>query len=340
MDPDDSIFSHQVDIAKRLSVKFNEILILTNKVPSQTFAENTLVNLNWIQGQNFRNIIKFYLVVIRYWKFIRNSIIFSHMTEVQSALLSPITKFLNIQHYLWYAHAAKSRFLNWNYFFTNGIITSTSGSCPKTGNKIHYIGQSIDFEIFDFKERDFSKIREFVYFGRIDPSKKIHEIIECLSRVRETSKEINLRIVGSNSGKQTLNYYEGVRDYVNEHCRDWVTFEPSVNRKYLPETLQDAQVFIHSFQGSLDKTLLEATSLGLAVVTINKEYTKEFGSWGSSFNQISLHSEIIALLQLDNELIRQELKSRLVKVRLNHSIENWIKSTSDILLAKSQPLNM
>jgi hypothetical protein len=149
-----------------------------------------------------------------------------------------------------------------------------------------------------------------------------------------------LRIVGNPSSNLTSNYYEWVRNYVDQNCRNWVTFEPSVIRKRLPDALRDEQVFIHSFQGSLDKTLLEATGLGMAVVTINKEYIKEFGSWGTPIPQISLFSEIISLLQLDNELVSQELNSRLVKVMSRHSIEKWIGTICDILLADSHSLNI
>ena len=97
---------------------------------------------------------------INFLKFLgkyRKFIIFSHMTEVQSGIIAPISKLLGIRHLLWYAHKSKSKYLVWNNIFVDEILTSTSGSCPIKSHKIKPIGQGIDQNLFPHKNiNDFS----------------------------------------------------------------------------------------------------------------------------------------------------------------------------------------
>ncbi len=71
--------------------------------------------------------------------------------------------------------------------------------------------------------------------------------------------------------------------------------------------LQTYDCFIHSFQGSLDKTIVEATFLGLPVITINNEYRNIFGSWNLTNKGMnnSLKDEAQLLLNLENRQTHQ-----------------------------------
>jgi hypothetical protein len=70
------------------------------------------------------------------------------MTSVQSAFISPITRIIRLRHYLWFAHTSNGIFLKVSRLLSNGIITSTPGSCPLKGNKVYPIGQSINSKNF------------------------------------------------------------------------------------------------------------------------------------------------------------------------------------------------
>jgi hypothetical protein len=101
----------------------------------------------------------------------------------------------------------------------------------------------------------------------------------------------------------------------------------------LPEILQTYDCFIHSFQGSLDKTLVEATFSGLPVITINNEYRKIFGSWDLTDRGVdnSLKNEAQLLLKLDGDKRQSEVDRRYEVALEQHELTGWIDRLVSIL---------
>ena len=92
----------------------------------------------------------------------------------------------------------------------------------------------------------------------------------------------------------------------------------------------DSDVFIHSYIGSLDKTLVEATMIGLPVVTINPEYISQFGSWSKAV-PVTLVDEVKALLACAPKELTFELQRRREYSVLSHSLLHWTDELSRIL---------
>jgi glycosyltransferase involved in cell wall biosynthesis len=248
------------------------------------------------------------------------------MTEVQSALIAPITKLLRIKHFLWYAHTSKSVYLRWCHFWLTGIITSTPGSCPISGSKVFPIGQGIDSNLFSVLplRAKFNR-NNFVHFGRFDPSKNLKEILTTCKTLRARGFDIKFKQIGSAS---TLEYQldaENLREAFNQ--QSWITFSPSIPRSLIPAELKSHSAFIHAYSGSLDKTLVEATMQGLPVITINPEYIKIFGSW-SGHPGPGLLKESETFLRADVALIQAEVDRRRAIAVTNHGLLNWTKSIS------------
>jgi hypothetical protein len=104
----------------------------------------------------------------------------------------------------------------------------------------------------------------------------------------------------------------------------------------LPEILQTYDCFIHSFQGSLDKTIVEATFSGLPVITINNEYRKTFGSWNlidTGMNN-SLKDEAQLLLNLDFDKRQSEVNRRYEVALEQHELTGWIDRLVSILKSR------
>lgn len=253
------------------------------------------------------------------------------MTLYQSLLIAPFTIAKKLQHYLWYAHKSRPFFLNIIYPLISGIITSTNGSFPFPGKKVNAIGQGIDFSLFPaFKDRDYSKLN-FVHFGRIDESKGIHEILEILMSLKQKLPNINLTFIGGPARPESILYKGTLLNFVEKNqISSWVKFMNSIPRNELAEVLSQYNIFIHNFQGSLDKTLLEATALLLDVITINEEYRKIFGSWKSD-SHTSLALELDGFLKSDLKFKEEKRMMRKTILEKEHSYENWIKKTVEIL---------
>jgi hypothetical protein len=80
---------------------------------------------------------------------------------------------------------------------------------------------------------------------------------------------------------------------------------------------------MHSYVGSLDKSLLEATALRMPVITINKEYCRLFGNWGYTDSAISIKSEYIAMRNLTDLERASEIDRRYEILNLSHSLKHW-----------------
>jgi hypothetical protein len=101
----------------------------------------------------------------------------------------------------------------------------------------------------------------------------------------------------------------------------------------LPEILQTYDCFIHSFQGSLDKSIVEATFSGLPVITVNNEYREIFGSWNlvdSGMNN-SLKDEAQLLLALNGENRQIEIDRRFKVAYVEHELNGWVERLFSIL---------
>jgi len=335
MDEKNQLFSHQIDVVNKLASYFESVTVLTGQVGVCRVLDNVLViNFEWVSGKRVSSLLRFLWIFLRTVKKNRYSVLFSHMTSTHSAFIAPITKFLRLKHYLWYAHASNGVYLRVSKLLTNGIVTSTSGSCPFIGKKIYPIGQSIDKNKFEKQRYAHYPIKNLTHTGRFDPSKNLDRIIENVESLRKTYLDLTLELVGSPSSNIYKQYSEEIMSkYSLAPYRSWLKFTPYIPRENLPKLLRGKDGFIHSFQGSLDKTLVEATFIGLPVVTINREYLNIFGSWGSghNYNDLTLESEAIALFKMSEDDIKREIDRRYALAVSQHEVTGWIDRLVKIL---------
>ena len=335
MDELSQVFSHQIGIVNELSKSFDKFTDLTGKIGSYKFSPNVRVfSSNWQSGKRFSSAVKFMFVFLRLLVLNRFSAIFSHMTSVQAALISPITRILRIKHLLWYTHTSDNFALRVCNLFTNGILTATAGSCPLSGSKVYIIGHSIDTRIFKTKSSPSFPISSFVHVGRFDPSKNIRLIIQTLQNLRSTKSEVSFTNIGLPSGEANATYYQNIiSEFERDKYATWLNFEGSVPRQTLPSLLNNFDCFIHAFDGSLDKAVLEATFAGLPVVTINPEYKKIFGSWdkGNRLSEHTLLEELNFLLSLTKEELNTELDRRYQIAQKDYELKGWARRVITVI---------
>jgi CRISPR/Cas system CMR-associated protein Cmr5 small subunit len=71
--------------------------------------------------------------------------------------------------------------------------------------------------------------------------------------------------------------------------------------------------------------------LGLPVVTINKEYKQEFGSWNQNSNTLSLLEELDAFLACDAAKVKNVCSIRRKKAIDKHSLGVWVLKVLNFL---------
>lgn len=78
--------------------------------------------------------------------------------------------------------------------------------------------------------------------------------------------------VGNASSKSVSDYEFQCKKKFSSYVQEgWLNFEPTLSHEKIPEVLSKSDLFIHAFQGSLDKTTVEAVLMGLPLISINHE---------------------------------------------------------------------
>ena len=332
MDPKDPLLSHQYEAVLALANDFRKITVITGRIGQvNPDPRIRIISTNWRPGHRFINVLMLFFKAIP--QIIRGDFnsVFYHMTDLQSAFLAPFVKVRRRRQFLWYAHTFKSKYLVFASRWVTGIVTSTRGSCPLTGEFITPIGQAIDqdkFRPIDFADLDFDKL---VHIGRFDKSKNIDLLISTAEELKKILPGVELTIVGSPANLESQDWAKAlINDSKPWIESGWLHFKPSIPREQFPIEMAKNGCFIHSYIGSLDKTLIESTMLRVPVITLNPEYINVFGKWSKLPNS-DLKGEYLAFRNLSPDQINLELGRRLNVARRDHSLRNWIAKLAQLL---------
>jgi glycosyltransferase involved in cell wall biosynthesis len=343
LDPSNTIFGHQREIVEKISRKFVSTAVISahgSQVKIKHLENKDIPHMviSWEENKGFKNILRAYLVLFKSLYYFRPQLVFFHMTDSLAALYSPFLALFRIPQALWYAHASNSKPLKVSRLFIKTIVSSTPGSFPEKDKRVRYIGQSINTELFSFQERNLESPLHAVYFGRFDPSKNLDRVIET-SLINSDDKGLidSLTIIGTPSNQKAEIYKDGLERRFKSLLKNRkLFFYPSVPRSTIPDSTKEYNLFIHSFEGSLDKVLLEATLLGLPVVTVNQEFINEFGYWSNP--GANLKEELLGYLASDLKHRKAEVFRRHEIVLKNHGIDSWIEKLYCQLIGISSKL--
>jgi glycosyltransferase involved in cell wall biosynthesis len=337
MSPDNLVFSHQRNVVNKLSTQFERTTVITadsNLGPSLSHV--TVLSSQWRQNQNLRNALRFLRIVFPIiWRGRRNLVVFTHMAEVFAFLIAPICWFFKIPNHLWYAHASKSLYLKFSFPFLSSVITSTVGSCPIRSSKVKVIGQAIRLDEYEVVDSPVNfPPRRWYHVSRLDPSKNIEAVIEAILIMRQKGFDMCLDIYGAPSSHKFEQYSQQLRTISDkEDYQGWLRFRGPILHSKLLENAQKYDGFIHAFQGSLDKSLLEAIAAKRFVVSCNNEYRDIFGiqSKGGVNPSLELTEDIEESIEFGQDFIRSEIERKFKILRRNHSQEQWLDKLKVIL---------
>jgi hypothetical protein len=115
----------------------------------------------------------------------------------------------------------------------------------------------------------------------------------------------------------------------------FVNFLGSKTSHEISKLLQQSDLFFHAFEGSLDKSLIEAIFSGVTVITKNQAFLREFGPLFLPFRNDPnyLHQEIENWLTLAPEYLRDVAEKRRLTASNSHSFSNWILRVKNELFA-------
>jgi len=338
------VFSHQREVVHEFSQFFETVDVFTTEFGSESLPRNVKVShIPWKTNSPLSNVVTvlklLYPALIRN----RNSVLFTHMTDVHAAILAPLTWLLKMRHVLWYAHAKNSKYLIWSSFFVSKIVSSTPGSCNLSINKrkVIYINQGIDSKKFPYYPRPPKRLGKILYYGRLDPSKNIHMFPDLIFGLNCSSNSYSIDVYGRPANLDSEKYFFDIAASGKVKSQEsLITFHDPIERSLIPDIANRYDFFLNLFSGSLDKTLVEATLMGMPVITWNREYCSQFGTWSNSSVSETLDfiiKEFASINSLKRIELNKEINRRLYLAIRNHSFESWINRLVGVLKEGETP---
>jgi glycosyltransferase involved in cell wall biosynthesis len=243
-------------------------------------------------------------------------------------LLLPFKWLLQKPIYQWKAHPYISPLMNfYARYCDTKVFTSTRNAFPLNLPNIRIVGQGIDTEEFCPKFNE--NIGNLITVGRVSPVKHIDDMIKALACCnRKYGTYYKLSIYGP-VFETDQNYKAYLDSLVNQlNLQEFVSFHGAILQEQLPNILSQYQSFLFFCDGALGRSVVEAMSCGLPVISSNpcvKEILPEYlrcDLMVPSNNPESQAERIHRLLSNENKYIneiRYSLRNIVVK---NHDIES------------------
>ena len=296
------MFSHQRRVAIAVSRLFSKVDVITLDAevdnPEILPGNLTIYPVDWNSNKfilyRIFELLKVFFEVL-FLTDHKDTIVFSHMTDLPCALISPISKLFRVPHILWYAHSHYSVYLKISTLFVTRILTSTEGSSPYQGKKLSIIGQMVDEKVFQsHDERSPKQFQTILHVGRLDPSKRIVEVIEAFLLTFGLDPDAKLFLIGSPTPGNDDYINQIKAKYVQEIANGRIGFLGKLGSKEVVDWMRKSDVLLHAYRGSLDKVLVEAALLELPILSTNSEFNRVFGTLTTPNN-----------LKLENSLLSQ-----------------------------------
>jgi glycosyltransferase involved in cell wall biosynthesis len=347
MNQNHPIFAHQQEIVNELCKYFSNVHVISI-LDNHEISCNSLdlkfshCALGWDELGKVAKVWNFTKIFVACLYKFRPHVVFFHMTELPAALTFPLLSFTRIRRVLWYAHTSNSFYFKIASRFSSRVATSTLSSIPisfRHNKKLTTLGQSINQNHF-LRSRSLATYNgnptNFIHVGRLDYSKNIQRICETFLNYAQVHTRAKLFLVGTQTKKNTTYLNEIKSKFQHSIDLNLITFSGHVPRRSLPAEYEKSDVFLHAFEGSLDKSLVEATFMKIPVVTTNQGYINEFGSWQDPSAHkyvIDLDVELSSLIHSAPNSVNEELERRYLIAVKRHSLDSWIKKLVGILVS-------
>jgi glycosyltransferase involved in cell wall biosynthesis len=199
----------------------------------------------------------------------------AHQQPLFATLFAPVAKARGIPVLLWYAHGGVPLWLRVAHALVDRCISSSPAGFRLPSDKLFVVGQGIDTEVFRPPgTTQHLETHTAVSIGRISPVKGLEEMIDAVSLVRQSGRELRLRIVGGPVIERDHRYLKELRDLARALAvEDLISFEGPVSFRDVPAWYHRGALFLNLSQTrSLDKALLEAMASGCIPISRNESF--------------------------------------------------------------------
>jgi glycosyltransferase involved in cell wall biosynthesis len=283
-DADDSVLGFTTDWINALAACCHRVIVITMMAGRLAVAANVKVySVGKEKGYSEpRRLLEFYRRLGTVLREEKINACFAHMMPLFAVLGWPMLKRRGIPIVLWYAHSHVSLLLRLATVLVDRVVASSPSGFRIDTPKFRSIGQGIDVERFvpvSQRKSDEQKLT-LLTVGRISRVKRLEVPLKALCLLSEGIRQrIELRYVGDPLGDDGFRHAAELRQRVETlDLHDAVHFEPALPFHCVQEAYQAADIFINtSDTDSIDKTVLEAMSCGLPIITSNVAFIDVLG---------------------------------------------------------------
>lgn len=199
--------------------------------------------------------------------------VFTHMNPEYVVLGGPLWKLWNKQVALWYNHKKGGIRARIAAFFADIIFYTSPDAFMSRFKKAERIGAGIDTTLFRHDDRITRIPHSILSLGRISPVKHIETIIEALTLLDKKGIDFTASIYGDPTDADGA-YYGRMRSLAKELERKGkITFVPGLPNTQVPDIMNRFELFVNMTpSGSFDKTILEASSCEMLVISCNRSF--------------------------------------------------------------------
>ncbi len=307
------------------------VTVIANFVGKYNLPENVRVfSLGKEKGKN--RISRMMLFWYLFFRSVRKSgAVFFHMIPKYILAASPFVLFFRKPSALWYVHKSVTGSLRLAERLVDWVFTASDLSFRLPSKKVIYTGHAIDTEGFrPIANRPArGAALQMLSVGRISPVKDLETVIRACEFLKSTwERDWTLSIVGGPLMTRDHSYLETLRKIVRTGgLEERIHFYGSRPFSEVPELYREHDIFISmSTTGSIDKSVLEAMSSGLTVVTANEAFQSLLpAQYFLEKRSPEFLAERIKILA-DEPRPNTALRELVVK---NHSLDGTIKKMLD-----------
>lgn len=283
-DADDSVLGFTTDWINALAAKCDRMIVITMMAGRLAVADNvTVYSVGKEKSYSeLRRLLEFYRILWHVLHIEKIDACFAHMMPLFAVLGWPLLNFRKIPIVLWYAHSHVSLLLRFATKLVNRVVASSSSGFRIDTPKFRSIGQGIDVKRFSPIQTPRRQRERLVLLtvGRISPVKRLEVALDALVLLpAEFRRRLELRYVGDPLGKAGERYAQQLRERVDAlGLTHRVSFQSALPFHRVQEAYQSADIFLNSSDtDSIDKTVLEAMSCGLPIITSNAAFAEVLG---------------------------------------------------------------
>lgn len=318
-----------IDWIERFSKKFDKVTVLCLESGEYKLPENVRV----ISLGKDRKLPKIVWPINFYKEIIGNrknyDAVFIHMNPVWMVLGGPVWRLLNKKTFFWYTSGGVTTKLKLAEKFADKIFTASKESFRIKSDKVIVTGHGVDTTLFaaDLSKR--SDNFKILSIGRIAKVKNYETLINAAKILKDKGVDFSVTIIGEPAITADNIYEQEIKALIGESGLNGnFKFLGKMAHRELIPYYQSHNLFVHlSKTGSLDKTILEAMSCNMDVLSSN-DAAKSFLPPELVFKEDDPQDLSDKIISIYNGNLHYELGDFVVK---NHNLDDLINNISVII---------